>query len=117
MTRMNEVAQSLIDKDARIAELERQLAAERERAEKADSESKRLCYDLAARLGNAGARAATAEARLLQEQEAVRVLGIAVRPIVGVADLDDIHLTWDQTQAVRDAIANPLAAAAIKETP
>ncbi len=60
-------------------------------------------------------RIAALEATERELREALKVLAVAIKPLVGVTDDDDICLTWDAAQNIRIAMANPIAAAAVME--
>jgi hypothetical protein len=53
-------------------------------------------------------------ARIADLEEAVLVLAVGIAPLVDATDGDDICLTWDGAQNVRNAMANPIAAEAVR---
>ena len=74
-----------------------------------------LVDDATAELQRRSDRIAALESTERELREAVKVLAVAIKPLVGVTDDDDICLTWDAAQNIRIAIANPIAAAAVRE--
>ena len=53
--------------------------------------------------------------RIATLEEAVRVLAVAIAPLKNVTDNDDICLTWDAAQNIRIAMANQIAAEAVRK--